>query len=139
LKPRIKFSRVKSNRDGLDDICIECNKIEKVFADNENAKDVPGIYNLEQFDGAIREMAELECGINQEKTKTNNILIQQNSTTEPWLTHQANLRKMLLSFLKRNKIKEFNRNYPFGSVAFSCSKLKISLNPDLAKQRMEKP
>lgn len=139
LKSKTKFSKVKSNPDGLDSICIECNKIEKAFDSDKNANDIPGIYNLEQLDGVIREMAELECGINQEKTKINNILTQQNSTIKPWLAHQADLRNMLLSFLKRNKIKKFNRRYFFGVVIFSRGKLEISLKPDLAKQMMEKP
>jgi len=102
-----------------------------------------GIDNLDQFDSVLREMAELQAGIDQEKSACENriSLVKEytDEVIEPWLNHQTALQTMLLGFLKGNGKKTLTRKYRFGTIHFSHGRLKIRLNVDLARQQIEKP
>lgn len=154
------FTQSKDKPDGLADQCKECKREyernykrewrrirrQKGIVEKPGIKTIApatGIESLDQIDSVIRELAELQTGINYEKLtckkRIDMVREYTKETIEPWLAHQIVLRTMLLDFLKKNGEKTLTRKYRFGSLQFSRGKLKLRLNTDLAKQRIEKP
>ncbi|MDD5064290.1 MAG: hypothetical protein PHQ35_05975 [Phycisphaerae bacterium] len=134
VKPSSDFFRDKNIKsDGLKAICKEC------FM-NTPAK---GLENENQINSVIREMAELQANIDHEKalceTRISLVKKYTDEIIEPSTSHQTFLQTMLLTFLKKQKIKRFSRQYRFGVISFSRGKLRLRLDADLAKQMMEKP
>jgi hypothetical protein len=111
--------------------------------DNVEVAPATGINNESQIDSVIREMAELQANIFHEKASCDyRISLLKKYTDEviePWASHMIALQVMLRDFFKKQKIRKFSREYSFGSLSFSRSGMKLSLNAELAKQRMGKP
>lgn len=153
IKLRSCFTKDKSTSDGLAPNCKECKrKYEREYKkasrqqrkfDNVEVAPATGIVNENQIDSLIREMAELQASINCEKasceTRISLIKKYTDEIIEPSVSHQIAVQTMLLDFLKKRGTKTFFRKYPFGVVSFSRGKLRLRLDADLAKQRMEKP
>ncbi len=153
-KLRSCFTKSKDRPDGLADQCKECKREYereykriyrkgKVDVTKKQVAPTAGIDSLDQIDSVLREMAELQAGIDQEKATCEKriSLVREytNETIEPWLSHQTALQALLLDFLKRNGEKTLTRKYRFGTICFSRGRLKIYLNVNLAKQNTEKP
>jgi hypothetical protein len=153
IKLRSCFTKDKSTPDGLAPNCKECKREyerEYIKASRQQRKfdgvevaPAIGIESKVQIVSLIREMAELQAHINHEKAlceiRISAIKKYTDEIIEPSVSHQINLRAMLLNFLKKQKTKTFFRKYYFGVVSFSRGELKLRLNADLAKKRMEKP
>ncbi len=129
--------------------CKECQKRNEQIYKNQqrrgkaDAVKTLGIQNWNQVDSILREMAELQSCINEERAlcekRVSMIRKYSDETIEPLLFHQIALQTMLQNFLRKNERKKLIRSYRFGSINFFRGRLKIQLNVDLAKQRRGKP
>jgi hypothetical protein len=129
--------------------CEECEK-RKVRIDKSrqgrgkaDLAEVRGIENWNQVGSVLRELAELQSGINEEEVnyekRVSMIRKYSDEVIEPHLAHQINLQTMLQNFLKKDGRKRLIRKYNFGVIKLFRGRLKIQLDADLAKQKMGMP
>jgi len=115
----------------------------KKFGISAEQKPSEGIDDETQIDSVIREMAELQVGIDNEKELCQQriSLIQKYSDEqiEPYLSRLMFWEAKLRKFVKKQQGKRFFRGCRFGNVSYYRGKLKIQLNADLAKKMMGKP
>jgi hypothetical protein len=129
--------------------CEKCEKRNRGIYENQQGKgesgvaEILGIHSWKQVDSVVREMAELQSGIDDEgancEKRISLIKKYSDELIEPLLTHQIALQSMLLNFLKKDGRKRLIRKYDFGVIKLFDGQLKIQLDVGLAKQRMGKP
>jgi hypothetical protein len=129
--------------------CKKCERKNEQIYKNQQGRgkadvaEVRGIENWNQIGSILRELAELQSGINEEEAnyekRVSMIRKYSNEVIEPYLAHQINLQTMLQNFLRKDGRKRLIRKYDFGIIKLFRGQLKIQLDADLAKQKMEKP
>jgi len=151
VKPKSEFHKDKNIADGYRRECKDCKRdYERVYkrAYRKFGATKPERVEIEtwdQIDSIIREMAELQCQI-QDEHKQCDYRIQllkgySNEIIEPALCHQISLRLMLDAFLKKHcpRTKTTKKGYRFGTLQFSRGKLEVELNTERARKYIGKP
>ena len=143
MKPKKEFLRGRNSN------CIECrrlyNRIYKQSHKREQGRSEAGIETWDQVDSVIREMAELQYGIQKEYVALEErIAILKRHTAEiiePDLFHQINLRSILKAFLEKAcpPGRAIRRKFDFGIVRLCRGKLNVVLDAARAGQRIGKP
>ncbi len=129
--------------------CKKCERRNEQIYKNQQGRGradvagVRGIENWNQVGSVLRELAELQSGINKEEAnyekRFSMIKKYSDEVIEPYLARQTNLQTMLQNFLRKDGRKRLIRKYDFGVIKLFRGRLKIQLDADLAKQRMGKP
>ncbi|MFH1614920.1 MAG: hypothetical protein ABIG61_07540 [Planctomycetota bacterium] len=157
-KPLEAFARDKKNRDGRRTLCKDCANVSRRASNaaviepiipTERAAPASqlrkGISSFGQIGSAIREMAEMQAGIDAEQMKFEEQITGAKKYFEdkiaPMVLHKKQLTIMIKSFLdwQGEGLKQMNLVLEFGSVLIDENGLDIKLDSELARQRYDKP
>jgi len=151
-KKQQEFYGSKYHHDGLRNECKDCVRLDRrVYCAVRKAQKEqkgfhgPGIDTWEQVGAMLREMAELQIGVNREKqqhVKTVNVLKRDFANKlRPYLIKQSRFQLMIEYFIKthRRECKRLHRQFRFGSVSFSRNTIDVQLNVAFAQERLGLP
>lgn len=152
VKPAEDFDKRCEAPDGLRGECRQCRNLncrvrhilQRSKKDEASQRGI-GIANWEQADSVVREMAELQASINQERAICNGRIVKAKTDMAEAITasvcYQARLHIALEKFVTMSLAgyKKKTRELQFGTIYFARCKMRLQLNPAKAAERLGRP